>query len=166
MQVTKLIHAGLDRLGLAHPSQDYRLKKRVRLIDLIDGRLEKFGVWEHFVPGATSDNAKCLTDGDGHLWVHAGRNGSVESITIYGDSDNGSILAAIGKAFNTEIFSAFELEYWGYDTLLRASEQAGAMQPHDPASGHRKVELSADLAREAEKFGVELQGFISAEPVR
>jgi hypothetical protein len=67
MQVTKLIHAGLDRLGLAHPSQDYRLKKRVRLIDLIDGRLEKF---------------------------------------------------------------------------------------------------AADLAREAEKFGVELQGFISTEPVR
>jgi hypothetical protein len=144
---------------------DYRPMKWIRFADLADGRLEAFGVWEHFVPGATSDNAKCLTDGDGHLWVHAGCNGFIESITIYGDSDNGSILAAIGKAFNTEIFSEFEPAYWGYDTLLRTSEQVGAMAPHDPASGHRKV-ASADLTREAEKFAVEFQGFISAEPVR
>jgi hypothetical protein len=144
---------------------DYRLKKRVRLADLIDGRLEKFGVWEQPVPDATTDKAKCLTDGTDHLWAYAGRDGFVESLMQYGGSGNGSILAAIGKAFNTEIFSEFEPAYWGYDTLLRTSEQAGAMAPHDPASGHRKV-ASADLTREAEKFAVEFQGFISAEPVR
>jgi hypothetical protein len=147
-------------------SMDYRLKNRVRLADLIDGRLEQFGVWEHFVPGRTSDKEKCLTDGNDHLWACADRHGFVEALTRYGHSDNDSILAAIEKVFGTEIFSEFELEYWDYDTLLRSSEQAGAMEHNDPASGHRKVELSADLARETEEFGVEFQGFISAEPVR
>jgi hypothetical protein len=147
-------------------SMDYRLKKSVRLIDLIDGRLEKFGVWEQFITDTTSENAKCLSDGNDHLWAYADGNGFVESLTRYGRSDNDSILAAIEKTFDTEIFSEFELEYWGYDTLPRDSEQAGAMQPHDPASGHRKVDLSADLARETEEFGVEFQGFVSAEPVR
>jgi hypothetical protein len=145
---------------------DYRLKKRVRLIDLIDGRLEKFGVWEHFVPGTTSDEAKCLTDGNDHLWAYADRDGFVESLTIYGRSDNGSILAAIERTFDTDIFSKFKLEYWGYDALLQTSEKLGAMECHDPASGHRKAEPSADLAREAEKFGVEFHGFISEEQVR
>lgn len=147
-------------------SMDYRLKKRVRLGDLIDGRLEKFGVWEHFVPGSTKDDAKCLSDSNDHLWAYAGSDGFVESLMRYGGSDNDSILAAIEKTFDTEIFSELEPEYWGYDTLLRASEQASAMPPHDPASGHRKVELPADLAGETEEFGVEFQGFVSAEPVR
>jgi hypothetical protein len=138
-------------------SMDYRLKKRVRLGDLIDGRLEEFGVWEQFVPDATSEDAKCLSDGNDHLWAYADGNGFVESLTSYGRSDNDSILAAIEKTFDTEIFSELAPQYWGYDTLLRTSEQADVMASQEPASGHRKVELSADLAREMEEFGVELQ---------
>jgi len=145
---------------------DYRLKKRVRLADLTDGRLEEFGVWEQPIPGATSDQAKCLMDGNDHLWAFADSDGSVESLMRYGGSGNGSILAAIEKTFDTEIFSELEPQYWGYDTLLRTSGQADVMASQEPASGHRKVELSADLAREMEEFGVEFQGFVSAEPVR
>lgn len=143
---------------------DYRLKKRVRLADLTDGRLEESGVWEQFVPGSTKDDAKCLSDGNEHLWAYADRDGFVESLTRYGRSDNDSILAAIERTF--EILSELEPQYWGYDTLLRTSEQADVTASQEPASGHRKVELSADLAREMEEFGVEFQGFVSAEPVR
>src|SRR5262249_44032485 len=150
----------------ANMSMDYRLKKRVRLADLIDGRLEKFGVWEQPIPGATSDQEKCLTDGNDHLWAYADGNGFVESLTRYGRSDNDSILAAIEKTFDTEIFSELEPQYWGYDTLLRTSEQADVMPSQESASGHRKVERSADLAREMEEFRVEFQGFVSAEPGR
>jgi hypothetical protein len=87
-------------------SMDYRLKKNVPLVDLIDGRLEEFGVWEQFVPGATSDDAKCLSNGEDHLWAYADRDGFVESLTVYGRPGNGSILAAIERTFGTEIFSA------------------------------------------------------------
>jgi hypothetical protein len=142
---------------------DYRLKKRVRLADLIDGRLENSGVWEQFIPGSTSDDAKCLSNGEDHLWAYADRDGFVDSLTVYGSPDNGSILAAIERTFGTEIFSENALEYWGYHTLVPPSEQAG-VDCRDPASDPGKVDPSADLAREAKKFGGEVQG--SAEPVR
>jgi hypothetical protein len=144
-------------------STDYRLKKKVRLADLIDGRLEKSGVWEQFVPCSTKDDAKCLSDGNEHLWAYADRYGFVESLTRYGRSDNDSILEAIEQTFGTKIFSEFELEYWRYDTLLPT--QAGAMKLH-PASSHHKADTKADLARESGKFGVEFQAFIREEPVR
>jgi hypothetical protein len=146
-------------------STDYRLKKKVRLADLIDGRLEKSGVWEQLVPGSTKDDAKCLSDGNVHLWAYADRYGFVESLTRYGRSDNDSIVEAIERTFGTKIFSEFELEYWGYDTLLPTSEQAGAMKLH-PASSHRKADTKVDFARESGKFGVEFQAFSREEPVR
>jgi hypothetical protein len=89
---------------------------KVRLSDLLDGRLERFGVYDQMAE-VTSDQQKCLTDGHNFLWVYADDEGFVRSLTR--NAGNGTpreILRAISEAFDTEIFSEHEPQFWGFDT--------------------------------------------------
>ena len=87
--------------------------KEIALLDLFDGRLERYGIRQH------GKGLRCLVDaGENFLRVHHGRNGNVDSYTCYaGDGMPIAILSAIAKAFNTKIVSDHEPEYWGLCTV-------------------------------------------------
>ena len=93
----------------------YRPVTMIPLLDLLDGRLDQFGVRERMVPGETTEKERCLTDGRNHLWVHDDDHGSV-SFTRYGANAPRRILEAIRIAFETEIVSEYEPQFWGFDT--------------------------------------------------
>lgn len=98
-------------------STDYRPFEKIRINDLLDGRLAEFRVREHVNPSETDDQHKCLTDGRNYLHVHGDEDGFVSTFTRY--MPNGvpsKILEAIAKAFDTDIFSEYEPQYWGFDT--------------------------------------------------
>jgi hypothetical protein len=94
-------------------STDYILRKKIRGARLVDGELEEFGVREVIVPGQSSVNAMCLTDGANAAWVWIEDNGVVDSLTRFGDNDPDNILEAIALMFETDIFSEHEPEFWG-----------------------------------------------------
>ena len=97
-------------------STDYRLTKHILACDLLDRRLEQFGVREYFSDN-TTERARLLTDGRNYLWVYINDDGFVEHFTRY--MPNGApsrILSAIAEAFDAEIVSEYEPQFWGFDT--------------------------------------------------
>ena len=97
-------------------STAYCLSERVGASTLFDGRLENFGVREHVKPDETSKNRRCLTDGRNYLWVYIDDAGLVSSISRYGGNAPGKILNSIAQAFDTDIFSEYQPQFWGFDT--------------------------------------------------
>ena len=75
--------------------------------------------------------SRCLTDGRNYLWVYLTEDGFVGCLSRYGANAPGKILAAISEAFETDVFSEYEPQYWGFDTqeewdaaLKKISDQA------------------------------------------
>jgi hypothetical protein len=98
-------------------STDYRPLKNIRACELFDGRLEAFGVREH-VHKETDNTNRCLTDGNNFLWVYTDENGDwVEGLTRYFPCGNPEkILVAMEEAFDTDIVSEHQPQFWGFDT--------------------------------------------------
>jgi hypothetical protein len=95
-------------------STHFVLSRKVSARDLFDGRLEGWGIQEHANP-EIDESRRCLTDGRNYLWVHIADDGLV-SLSRYGANAPSKILHAIAEAFDTEIFSEHEHQYWGYST--------------------------------------------------
>ena len=90
---------------------DYRINKILSIEEIFDGRLERFGIHETFV-AETTPEWRCLTDGNSVLWVE----GDYEIYFMLGfGMFNGTekILTAIEEAFDVEIFSEHQPQYWG-----------------------------------------------------
>ena len=51
-----------------------------------------------------------------YLRVYLTEDGFVESLSRYGTNAPGKILAAISEAFETDVFSEYEPQHWGFDT--------------------------------------------------
>ena len=96
-------------------STDYRLEKRIRAADILDGRLTALGVWDH-VNENTNEHQKGLTDGRNYLWLYINDGGFVRSLSRCGENDPSTILEAIATTFDTEIFSEHEPQFWGCDS--------------------------------------------------
>ena len=96
-------------------STDFILSRKVSANDLFGGRLATFGIREH-VSSDTTERSRCLTDGRNYLWVYLTEDGFVDSLSRYGANAPGKILAAISEAFETDVFSEHEPQYWGFDT--------------------------------------------------
>jgi hypothetical protein len=97
-------------------STDYATLNKVHITDLLDGRLEEFGVREHVHPTETTATHKCLTDGRNFLWAYGDKSGFVSVITRYAGNAPGKILGAIAEVFDTGIVSEYEPQFWGFDT--------------------------------------------------
>jgi hypothetical protein len=95
-------------------STDYKLEKEITLKELFDGRLESHGVREYEVEGRSSDQFGVLTDGTNRLAVYA--DGVVKIIKRCGTNNENRILNAIAKEFETEIYSEFSGQFWGYES--------------------------------------------------
>ena len=105
------------------------------MTDLVDGRLEGFGVHES-IPSftlppnlnlkdacydsctvdLTECGLRCLTDGHDYVWVGGNESGFVNMITCYAFNNPTKILQAIAEAFDTDIFSEHEPQFWGFHT--------------------------------------------------
>ena len=128
-------------------STDYRPLKKVRACELFDGRLEAFGVREH-VNKETNEGHRCLTDGNNYLHVYMDDKGLVEGITRYAPGGApGKILNAVAEAFDTDIVSEYEPQFWGFET----QEAWDAWQ-------------TAIARKHEEKFRVEVLKFLRGEP--
>ena len=97
-------------------STDFRPERNIFARDLFDGRLAKFGIHEWDTPH--EHRTRSLTDGrDNYLCVLVDDDGSVGEFTTHNYcNDPYAILAAVAKAFETEIFSEHEPQYWGCET--------------------------------------------------
>jgi hypothetical protein len=125
---------------------DYAPFNKIRARDLFDGRLDKFGIREQLT-GDTTEASKCLTDGRNCLWVYINDAGFVGSLTSYGANASSKILNAIAQTFDTDIFSEYEPQFWGFDT----KEQWDAWQDK--------------LAKEHDdRFHAELLKYLRGEP--
>jgi hypothetical protein len=96
-------------------STDYATIKKVRAEELFDGRLVALGVREHIKPDKTSEQRRCLTDGHNYMWVNVDDEGFVSCVTSYflgGAPDK--FLNAIAEAFDTDIVSEHEPQFWGF----------------------------------------------------
>jgi len=125
----------------------YRLLGKVLARDLFDGCLAEFGVREHVNP-ETNENHRMLTDSQNYLWVYIGDDGFVGSLTRYApNGDPTEILNAVAKAFDVEIVSEYEPQYWGFETQ---EEWAACME---------------ELGREADEgFYVNVLKYLRGEP--
>jgi hypothetical protein len=97
-------------------STTYSPLKKVAACELFDGRLQEFGVREHFNK-KTNKQERMLTDGNNFLWVFVGDDGFVNYLKrFFPNGAPGKILNAIGEAFDTYIASEHEPQFWGFDT--------------------------------------------------
>ena len=84
------------------------------MTELFDGRLDNFGVYEKVVEGESSSTNRLLTDGRNYVWVTG--EGNVIYLSRFGMNAPGKILSAVEEAFNTEIVSEYEPQFWGFNT--------------------------------------------------
>jgi hypothetical protein len=97
-------------------STSYCPLRKVHARDLFDGRLEAFGIREHVEPDETTERRRCLTDGRNYLWVYIDDNGFVSRLVRYAGNAPGKILNSVAEAFETDIVSEHEPQFWGFDT--------------------------------------------------
>jgi hypothetical protein len=88
----------------------YSLIKKIPGDDVFDGRLEEFGIHEHIV-SETTDTYRCLTDGRDYVWVRM--DGAGFFWHVRGMS---KILCAVADAFDTDIVSEHQGQFWGFET--------------------------------------------------
>ena len=93
---------------------DYRLNKKLSIEKIFDGRLERLGVHETFVAEAKPE-WRCLTDGNNVLWVEG--DGKIDNLLGFGMLNaTEKILTAIEEAFDAQIFSEHQPQFWGNET--------------------------------------------------
>lgn len=97
-------------------STDYCLIKKVSARDLFDGRLDEYGIREHIKQGETNEKKRWLTDSENYLPVSIDDDGFVSILTRYGGNATGKIFNAIADAFDTDIVSEREPQFWGFQT--------------------------------------------------
>lgn len=117
--------------------------------DLFDGRLEEFGVREHVTP-ETAGKSRSLTDGRNYVEVCINEDGFIDHLTRRGGNAPGKILNAVADAFDTDVVSEYEAQYWGFDT----QEERDAWQMEE----HRK-----DEEEFKEKFYIAFLKFLRGE---
>ena len=128
-------------------STDYSPSNKICIHELLDGRLENFGVRQE-MNAETSAQQACLTDGNNFLWVYIDDEGFVTTFTRYTPNGApGKILSAISEAFDTDIFSEYEPQFWGFDT----QEEWDAWQ--------RSIAKESD-----DKFYADILKFVCGEP--
>ena len=119
-------------------STDYRTEKEITFAELFDGRLESYGVKEKVVEGKTAADFRSLVDGHSYVWVYGDEVVSV--ITRYGLSNNPyKIISAIAEAFETDIFSERQPQYWGYETEEEWEKAWHKIHEEDQAKFYVKI---------------------------
>jgi hypothetical protein len=121
-------------------STDYVADEMILATELFDGRLRKYGILRRFVPGATNNEKRCLTDGVNNLWVFVNDDDSVVRFTRYLPSgDPSKILDVIQNAFKTRIYSEHQPQYWGFETEEEWHQEIREMAKQDRKRFQKEV---------------------------
>jgi hypothetical protein len=142
----------------------YVLRGKIRFADLFDGRLAPFGVQEEVVDGQTSQSLRILTDGDNRLWVYRDGAGFVDILERRWSYMPHRILEAIMKAFETDIVSDSEMDFWGLASEEEWAEGWRGIDEKDKDEGYRQ--LIPLLQGDANHLEPGSTGFIKAEIAR
>jgi hypothetical protein len=107
-------------------SMYYGLRKTIKADELFDGRLEAFGVREEVRSGETADRfpsymkvkeVRYLTDGCNSMEVVVYENGVPDlRVRNLWCAPEKEIFHAIAEAFDTDIVTEHQPEFWGFDT--------------------------------------------------
>jgi hypothetical protein len=95
-------------------STDYKFEKAIRIEELFDGRLERFGIYEKAIEGQTSSNSRLLIEGPNGMIVYGDE--VVGTIKRCGLNNPANILNAITDTFDTRVMSEYDPQFWGYET--------------------------------------------------
>ena len=136
-------------------STQYGLRKSIKADELFDGRLEAFGVREGVKPEGAADQfppymkvreVRYLTDGYNSMAVIVYENGVPDlTVTNLWCAPEKEIFHAIAEAFDTDIVTEHQPEFWGFDT----QEEWDAHEKRIHEEGQRKfhAELLKPSAR-------------------
>jgi len=138
-------------------STHFRPLDPIRMADLFDGRLEHHGVHEHHCEGTTSDR-KCLTDGPNCLWV-CNEEGLGLIVTSYGVNKPQRILRSIADAFDVEIASEDEPQFWG-ELETEEGHPAAIAKKHEQDFYNEVIKY---VRRESHNIRPDTNGMIIAE---
>jgi hypothetical protein len=104
----------------------YGLRKTIKADELVDGRLEAFGVREKVRSGETADRfqsdmkvkeVRYLTDGRKSMKVVVYENGFANlTVRNLWCAPEKEIFHAIAEAFDTDIVTEHQPEFWGFET--------------------------------------------------
>jgi hypothetical protein len=140
----------------------YDTRKRIRADELFDGRLAAFGVREEIKPGETTEKVRFLTDGDSRLKVTISDNGVADtSVRNPWSKPETKILHSIAEAFDTDLVSEHEPEYWGFDT--QAEWDAYQRRIHEEHEQQFYAELLKHVGGEPNDIRPGTIGMIQAE---
>jgi hypothetical protein len=90
-------------------SIDFWTKPRLRMEELFDGRLGKWGIFEPTSDKKVLPDERCLADGENCVWVYS-EEGMISVISSYGLYDPYDILKAISEAFEVDIWLELDLQ--------------------------------------------------------
>jgi hypothetical protein len=125
-------------------STDFVTEKKVSIAVLHGTSLSNEGIRVHKVECETY---LIMTDGQNYLHAYQAPNGQL-GFTRFGENMPGYILGTISRLFDTEIFSEYCPQFWGYDT----NEEWEASSEEMAAAGRHE-------------FYVEIQKILRGEPV-
>jgi hypothetical protein len=148
-------------------STDYSPLEQIPFSGLFDGRLEAWGLWEHFAPDQTTEHCRCLTDGNNYIWVYSDERGFVSCSSRYGANAPAKILRAISEAFDVrarvlgfdtqEEWDAFQdkiakehQEQFHIELLKHLRGEANSIQPG--TNGMRMAQIAEKLVAEDPNF--------------
>jgi hypothetical protein len=107
-------------------STHYGLRKTIKADELFDGRLEAFGVREEVRPEGAADRfppymevkeVRYLTDGRNSMQVVVCENGVLDlTVRNLWCAPEKEIFHAIAEAFDTDIVTEHQPEFWGFET--------------------------------------------------
>lgn len=97
-------------------SKDFKPAEKISMTKLFGGRLEQFGVREHFEPEPWDELLRILTDGFNYLLVYETDDGNADLLTSKSWNDPEGILNAVALAFNIDIYTEDDPQFWGFHT--------------------------------------------------
>lgn len=118
-------------------STDFKLEKKVSFKELLDGRLEPFGIREEYMDKSTSSNVRALTDGRNYLWICGDEN--VKILTRFGRNSPDYILEVIARTFDTGVWSEYEPQFWGFETQEEMDAHEIAAAEHSRRVRYEKL---------------------------
>jgi hypothetical protein len=113
-------------------SVDFWTKPHLRMKELFDGRLKKWGIFEPRMKGKFVRDMRYIADGQDYVVVYSGNKGLVSIIASYALGNPYKILKAISEAFEVDIWLELDLQGGHHKRVIKrptTTRRAGGIKP-------------------------------------